>query len=71
MMDLVIHSEQKEYSSFRQFHVNPIISRLPRIISECEEIRNKFREFIKTPNNSHLNREVDFEKVWMRLLRYH
>ena len=71
MMDLVIHSEQKEYNSYRQFHVNPIISRLPRIISECEEVRNKFKEFIKTPNNSYLNREVEFEKVWMRLLRYH
>lgn len=69
MMDLVIHSEQKEYSSSRQFHVNPVISRLPRIISECEEIKNKFKEFIKTSNNSHLNREVDFEKVWMKLLR--
>lgn len=66
----VKNSEKIEYNSSRQEYVRPIISRLPKIISVSEEVRKRFIEVRKNMGNGYY-REVDFEKVWMRLLRYH
>ena len=66
----VKNSEKSDYSTSRQEYVRPIVSRLPKVISVSEEVRKRFIEARKNMGNGY-HREVDFEKVWMRLLRFH